>query len=192
MGSKLKYALASMLFISFNANSAVITDLFNTGVDNAGNALSGNVVADSHYDITAHSAFGVSLLGDAFTVGSGFPIGPWVGNSSDSRWIGTGQNSSNGPLTLTFSTTFTLGLDADLSSVSISALGGVDDVLTGIDLNGISTGVNFSGFTSLTSFSINSGFVHGINTLDFNVLNSGGGPTGLRIKNIDMQISKNN
>jgi len=180
-----KYTMVFLLAVSFNVNSAVITDLYNTGVDNSGNVLLGGIVADTHYDITAQSSYGVSLLGDAYTVGSGFPIGPWVANTPTSRWIGTGQSQSYGPYSLTFSTDFTIGSDADLSTVNISGLGGVDDYLSGINLNGVSTGAAFSGFRSLSSFSISSGFVHGINTIDFLVVNSGGGPTGLRIQDIE-------
>ena len=52
-------------------------------------------------------------------------------------------------------------------------------------LNGVNTGNTVSGFTAFTTFSINSGFVAGVNTLEFIVLNLAGtvgNPTGLRVE----------
>jgi hypothetical protein len=54
-----------------------------------------------------------------------------------------------------------------------------DDPGVDILLNGISTGNTGSGFSPFKDLSIKSGFVAGVNTLDFIVYNAGG-PTGLR------------
>ena len=161
-----------------------ITDLYDTGVDNAGNALGDNV-ADIHYSIIAPTGFTATTV-----TADGFPIPPWVANTATSRWIGTQLNDSQGPDggEMIFRTHFTIGADADLSSVVINGLGATDDTLNDVVLNGLSLGSLFSGFGSLTSFSITSGFTTGLNTLDFLVQNSSGfavNPTGLRIQGIN-------
>jgi hypothetical protein len=53
-----------------------------------------------------------------------------------------------------------------------------------IRLNGTSTGITAGGFSGWSSFTITSGFVAGLNTLDFVVVNTGSSPnpTGLRVE----------
>ncbi|MBC7773705.1 MAG: hypothetical protein H7210_14525 [Pyrinomonadaceae bacterium] len=158
-----------------------ILGLFNTGVDNAGVAL-GNNVDDPHYAFVLNP----SGLGDATVPNDGFPIPPWVANDANSRWIGPADgNDANGPGgTYLYRTTFILPDGADLSSATISGLWGADDAdaADAILLNGIVVSLGNGGFGALTTFNIPAGspFVHGLNTLDFRVLN-GGGPTGLRV-----------
>jgi hypothetical protein len=56
-------------------------------------------------------------------------------------------------------------------------------------INGLSTGnaVPVPGYESFHDFSISGGFVPGVNTLDFLVLN-GAGPTGLRVEMIGTAV----
>jgi len=166
------------------ANAVVIVDIYDTGVDNSGNAL-GESVADSHYSISSPSVYTAVTTPTA----PGFPIPPWVANSATSRWIGPNTSYASGPDggVMVFTTTFTIGAGADLSSASITGLGATDDTLNDVMLNGTSLGSLFSGFGSLQVFSINTGFVIGANALDFYVQNSSGfavNPTGLRIQDI--------
>lgn len=166
------------------AGVVTITDLFNTGVDNAGNAV-GSSVADSHYSI-------VNPGFTATTVATGvWPLspGPWVANNSTSRWIGTQNTSSHAPdgASLTFRTTFTIGTNADLTTVLISGSGAADNSNTDTILNGVSLGSLLGGFTPLKAFTISNYFILGTNTLDFVILNACCAPTnpvGLRIDGI--------
>lgn len=48
-------------------------------------------------------------------------------------------------------------------------------------MNGVAAGPNSSSYNTWMPFTINSGFVAGVNTLDFVVTNTGAGPTGLRV-----------
>ncbi|MEX2213465.1 MAG: PEP-CTERM sorting domain-containing protein [Phycisphaeraceae bacterium] len=159
-----------------------IAGLFNTGVDNSG-AVLGDSVNDPHYAIILQPAPGG--LTDTTIPADGFPIPPWVANSATSRWITPNTNDGNGPVgSYTYRTTFDL-IDVDLSTVVIQGLWASDNGGTDILINGLSTGSTNGGFGSLTAFTINSGFVLGLNTLDF-VLNNDGppGPTGLRVEGL--------
>jgi len=162
-----------------------VTDLFNTGVDAAGNAL-GDGVDDPHYALIAQPAPGG--LTDV-TVNDTWPIapaGPWVANGPNSRWIGPDANQGNGPGgDYIYRTTFTLPDIADLNAVALNGLWGSDNGGFDILINGASTGQANSGFGTLVPFSITDGFVFGTNTLDFALNNEGGGPSALRVDGIN-------
>ncbi len=88
-----------------------------------------------------------------------------------------GHNGSPTDAARTFRTTFDL-TGFDLATVEIDGLWGVDDTGLDILLNGVSTGIelpgiSFSYFNALHAFSIATGFVSGINTLDFVVQDNG-------------------
>ena len=168
-------------------NILSISDLFNTGVDGSGAALGDNV-DDPHYTLHVDP----SGLGDATVTDDNFPIPPWFANNAGSRWIGpadaTGNKDAYGPGgDYTYRTTFTLPPDADLARVLIEGAWATDNAGLDILINGISTGQqNTVQFSSLTPFSISSGFQIGPNTLDFVVNNAGTAPspTGLRVDNL--------
>ena len=115
----------------------------------------------------------------------------WMPNSGTSQWISPKQtysvNSVGSPMgdytyRITFDLTGFIPGTAVLS-FQFSADDNVSDVL----LNGVSTGVNAAGFTSWHgTFDLTSGFVAGLNTLDFIVHNNAPGgaltPTGLRVE----------
>jgi len=165
-----------------------ITDLFNTGVDASGNPLSGDV-DDPHYQITDFNNTGP--LADS-TIPS--PPGPWIANDADSRWIGVDNAATNGnaaPGEYTYETTFTIGNDADLSTALITGRWATDNGGVDILLNGDSVGAGqlSPGFGSLTNFIIDASdasFVHGTNTLAFQLNNAGSSPnpTGLRVDDL--------
>lgn len=159
------------------SNLRPITGLFNTGVDAAGNVLADNV-NDPHYNLIAQPAPGG--LSDATLPADGFPIPPWLANSATSRWIAPNANNGDGPPgSYTYRTTFDLG-GLEPSTAVIQGLWAADDSAT-LLINGVATANTVTGFGSLALFTINSGFIHGINTLDFVVNNGGTGPTGLRV-----------
>ena len=156
-----------------------IIDLYNTGVDNSRNVL-GDSVADPHYTLTTSPAGAVTPA--VTTPGTGWP-GGWVANTTTSRWIGPNSPSANGPVgDYTYKTTFTL---PSFSTASIVGELSVDDTITEILINGVSAGntVPLGSYTTISKFSISTGFLVGINTLEFKV-NSIGGPTGLRVDKI--------
>lgn len=168
------------------ANGAVITTLYNTGVDNSGNVLANNV-PDGHYQVTA-SPLGAFIPRTATAAGEGFPIPPWLGDSTVSRWIG--PNTTDlvaGDGLFTYRTTFDL-TGFIPGTASISGRWSTDDPGVNIFINGVATGQTSIDFTQWSAFTITSGFVNGINTIDFVVNNqnnpavSDTGPTGLRVE----------
>jgi len=150
--------------------------LHNTGVDDSGNPLA-NGVLDTHYTLVGYDA------PRAADESNGYPIGPWLGNDAKSAWIGPQGDSildgPGGPYDYQVSFTLAAGLNPALTS--ISGRWSTDDVGYDILINGQSTGNYAPDFTNWYDFSINSGFVSGVNTIDFLVYNFGG-PTGLRVE----------
>lgn len=177
----IRFAVAAAAMLAFAGGAqAVPISIFNTGVNGVGAVLPDGTLGDAHYSL-------ISLPGGTSTLrvrraSGGYPIPPWVGDNSLSAWIGPNNTTQlDGPAgTYIYRTTFDMtGLD--LSTAGLVGRWATDDPGTNILINGISTGITSAGYTSFTNFSINSGFVAGINTLDFYVLN-GGGPTGLRVE----------
>jgi hypothetical protein len=167
------------------------TSLFNTGVSDGGTPLPSGAV-DPHYTIVSSpDGSGPAAL---VVIDGQFPFPPWLPNSPDSRWIGPiadGRTAVGGPGgNWAYETTF------DLSSVDLSTfeLTGrlASDNTSKIFLNGVNTGTGAPGgivccYDHFTAFRITSGFVPGVNRLDFIVHNSDCGPecvnpTGLRVE----------
>lgn len=173
---------------------AKVPGLFNTGVDDSGNAISDGAV-DPHYSFVVNAD---STSTDSIVQNSGaFPIvtGPWIANTAGSKWIGprfdtaaaAGLAQGNG--TYVYRTTFDL-TGIDRSSVVITGGWAVDNNGVSIKVNGIATGlVNGNGFGGLTAFTINAqnaSFIDGVNTLEFEVQNADAvaGYTGLYVGNL--------
>jgi len=184
--TKLHTTLAALALVAFAvpaANAATITTLYNTGVDALGNPLAEDAV-DSHYTVTGGTQGPQAY---ATTSANGWPVapfGPWLGDNTSSTWLTpTLDSNADFGAVYTFTTTFDLtGLDP-LTAVINGMWAGDDGFgLSDIILNGVPTGQLSGGFTSWTPFSLTSGFVPGINTLSFQVENSGGGPTGVRVE----------
>jgi hypothetical protein len=182
--------IGSVMLAGQSADAAPI-DIFNTGVDANGNVLSPGA-ADTHYRITA-SAQGSFVTPAAAVVQSNHPA--WLSNdtvgATGSSWISviaTG-NSNIAAGSYVFQTTFDLtGLDP--SSAAITAQVAVDNTLTDIRLNGLPLAITRSGFAGFQApLTINSGFVAGVNTLAFLVLNASASPNpgGFRLEILDAQ-----
>jgi hypothetical protein len=175
----LVFAMVIMCLWSMQSEAAQITSLFNTGVNGSGSVLDSGVV-DPHYIITYSTDLNYpgpsSYVSDEV-----WPVGdPWVPNSTKSKWISPSANPDQGfDYRFIYRTTFDL-TKFNLATASITGYGGTDDEGY-IYLNGNYVG-NITGFESLTSFTISNGFIAGLNTLEFDVINSGGGPTGLRVE----------
>ncbi|MFZ5721084.1 MAG: PEPxxWA-CTERM sorting domain-containing protein [Pseudomonadota bacterium] len=173
--------LAALTLAAGQTQAATINGLFNTGTDATNLALvGGNGVADPHYSIFSSTTPGFAG-GQAVT----YFNSAYAAEDADSRWISLAANGSSGFNTTVYRTTFDLsGLDP--SSAQISGLWAVDNNAE-IFLNGSTTGVTLpngaNSFGLLHSFTISSGFVLGLNTLDFRV-NDAGPPTALRVDSL--------
>jgi hypothetical protein len=175
----IRLVLMTIMFLSLtlvcSGHAAPITGLFNTGVDDSNQVL-GATAIDSHYRIIASSD---SNGPNAYVTTDGnYPFGYWMPNNTSSKWIAPTKDTNAG-YEFTYRTTFDL-TGFNPTTALINGYGGTDD-LGAIYLNGKYV-CNINGFGSLTPFAISSGFVSGLNNLDFVVTNSGGGPTGLRVE----------
>lgn len=180
---------SGIAFASAGASAAAdlswIDGLYNTGeVFFAGEQ-------DTNYAFTVINGTATGTGGYGIvSEGVGFPFNAWSANSAASSWLTPSANagqsydpSSEG--LYKWSISFDLS-GKDLSSASFSGRWWADNQGY-VQLNGatISTGVNLS---SPTSFAASSGFVAGMNTLDFFVTNlaqGSGNPTGVRVEFLD-------
>jgi CSLREA domain-containing protein len=182
----LNKAVAKQFYRLIGIGSTNISGLFNTGVG-ANGALLASGSVDPHWQIVQSPD--VSFPGpNAIVVNdTGFPIPPWLANGPASKWLApqasqaTGNQSGDYKYRISFNLT---GLDR--FNTVINGHWTSDNVGTQVLLNGVATGfVNDGNFGVVGSpFTITSGFVAGVNTLDFVVNNAGTGanPTGVRIE----------
>lgn len=144
--------------------------VFNTGVS-ATNVVLPTGTVDPHY-------VGVTPTSTVF-VGTGLD-GLWINNNSVSKWVGPDAAAGDGTYSLIYRTTFDLtGFDA--ATAAIAGRWATDNFGTDIKLNGVSTSQTSATFSSFSNFTLNSGFVAGLNTIDF-LWNNAGGPGGLRVE----------
>ena len=143
--------------------------------------VTGGTIGDEHYTLISDPNGTITGIKTATAISEGYPIGPWLGDNSLSSWIGPNTGDLVGPGGLfTYQTTFDLsGLDH--TTASILGRWATDDQGIDILINGTATGNTSASFGVFTDFTINSGFIAGVNTLDF-VVTNGHGPTGLRVE----------
>lgn len=157
--------------------------IFNTGVS-ATDAVLSPGAADPHWSITASPA-GPFASAVVQANNGAWLVNDAVGTLDGSSWISTVNSGATNiaPGTYTFETTFSLaGLNPDTAVLVFEVA--TDDQLTGVFLNGVATGITSSGFATLGGpFTIDSGFLGGVNTLTFQVLNGGtaANPGGFRV-----------
>jgi len=180
--------ISSSLFVAVPAYANTIDGLYNTGVDNLGNALANSTVGDLHYSLIASPQESITTTKIGTAVG-GWPIGPWLGDSAQSAWIGPNTAVFEGPVgDYVYRTTFSLN-QVNPNTASILGRWSTDNLGIEIYLNGVRTGHFTNGdFGTWTSFALSSGFVSGVNTIDFK-LNNGGGPTGLRVEFLSSSVA---
>ncbi len=123
---------------------------------------------------------------DVLTLKPGFPVGPWLAEGPNSKWVApqSDQGKGNEPGVYVYQLQFDLsGFDPE--TAKLVGQWTADDTGPEIVLNGESTGLKTStGFNALGGdFEITSGFVAGVNTIDFKAENGGdaANPTGIRI-----------
>ena len=188
MRLKLKsgFALAALTVVmglaSAPSHAVAITGLFNTGADALNLALTGgNGVVDMHYQILSSTSPGYAG-NQAVT----YFNAAYAANDANSRWISLSANGNPGSNTTVYRTTFDL-TGFDPLTALITGNWGTDNAGS-IFLNGVDSGLSSTGFGSLLGFSLNSGFVAGVNTLDFEVRDFGQ-PTALRVDDLAGTVS---
>jgi Beta-galactosidase jelly roll domain len=158
--------------------------VFNTGVDSTGAALPGGSV-DPHYTLLTSAE--ATLPGPDAIVTSQIADGYWVAQSDTSKWIAPSANQAypgadpcNTAGTYVYRTTFMLTAE---QTATFKLLGqwGADNYGIDVLLNDVSLGITAASYNPLTAFSIQAGFVTGLNTLDFKI-NDIGCPNGLRVE----------
>ena len=181
-------ALAGLFSLAGSADAATITTLYNTGVDGSGNVLANGTTPDPHY--TLISVPSGSTTTRIITSAGGFPVPPYIGDNTTSRWIvpNNTPEGDNAPVgTYIFRTTFDLtGFDASTAKIT----GGWSTDNNGLDIkiNGVSTGFTTPAnqfALGFAAFAISGNFVAGLNTLDFIVNNAAGttgNPVALRVE----------
>ncbi len=179
--------LLFLLAIASQSASAAVIPLPSTGTDSSGNLLPGGS-ADSHYEV-----FGPAVPGGApAAVYSPSSIWfQWVPDDPNSGWIGFQDSFSSSPHG-NYAYELTVDLSGyDPATASISGSWGADQ-FGSISLNGNGTGVslpdgnwNSANAPNLNPFTISSGFVSGINKLDFIVTEPDDGD-GLRVRNLSL------
>lgn len=166
-----------------------LTGIFNTGVDNTGVSLPEDSV-DPHYTFATPPPTGTVPIVN--TSATGFPIapgGPWLGDSPISAWICPAPDTTGNAGDYFYRTTFTISAGVDLSQVFVTGRLTSDNATSGVLINGVATGITGSGnFPAFDpQFMIQTGFVAGLNTIDFVVNEATGsaganGFTGLRVE----------
>jgi len=170
------------LVMSFStAVEAAPITLFNTGVDGGGALLTPGDL-DPHWTITTSPDGSFIAPGPAITQ-LNHPA--WLANGPDSNWISVTDAGTNNVAagTYVFETTFDLtGLVP--ATAQIVGQYSPDNAVSDVLINGVSTGISGGAFNVFTPFAINSGFIAGVNTLEFLLLNGGPGanPGGLRVE----------
>jgi len=184
--------VAITAFAMAGAAHAGAIAIFDTGVSASGNPLPNGTAGDLHYTLVNEPG-GTSAL-QVRTSAGGYPIPPWLGSDAFSAWIGPQNDAQlDGPAgNYDYRTTFNLTGFA-FGTASLSGQWSADNEGVDILINGISTGNQLLDpsavgvpFESVRAFSINSGFIAGVNTLDFIVRNFDtapvANPTGLRVE----------
>lgn len=170
----LSFILAGLLAVASAAHADV--GLYNTGVSASGTPLS-NQSVDTHYSVSYNGSTSSPI---SFNSAQGYPFPYWLGDNSTSSWISPTYNTVGDGGYYVYKTSFDL-TGIDLSSAKIVGQYANDDPLTGMSINGNALAVNSGSMGGWTGFTINSGFVSGVNNLEFTVYNHFG-PTGLRVE----------
>jgi hypothetical protein len=160
-------ALTALLVLPSLVRAAPITTLFATGVASPGVLITAvNGTPDPHWDVISGPGIGAPIDAVRFQC-CYFAEGP------NSMWISSNSIGGSGAGAYLFRTTFDLtGFDPLLTSIAV--LCATDNGLDGVFLNGVLVPGDcdsFGGFAP--AFDIASGFIAGINTLDFNVVDFG-------------------
>ncbi|QSA97553.1 hypothetical protein [Methylococcus sp. EFPC2] len=166
------------------------------GLVNTGQGLSSGTV-DTHYAFETLSGTATGTGGYGVVApNSGFPLNYWIANTEASKWLAPTANAAQSYDALSeghYKWTLDFDLSGyDASTASFSARFSADNGAT-VKLNGVSlTSTPYPvSYRDWTSFGTESGFVGGINTLEFFVTNErrgSGNPTGLRVEFLSSNV----
>lgn len=159
-------------------------EMFNTGVTSTRTLAAGGSV-DPHYALIQSAE--ATLPGPDAIVVSQIATGFWLGDNGTSQWIAPsedqrypGATPCNASGVYVYRTSFDLtGFES--STARVTGGWAADNAGTNIYLNGNGLGLTAGGYGTLSPFVIDSGFLPGVNTLDFEV-NDFGCPNGLRVE----------
>lgn len=170
----------ALFLITPNVSAETIPGLFPTGVDDFGSIL-GTGTLDAHYTLSGPAGPAIARSTDV----------AWLSPPAGSKWIGPSNGNNDPAGTYSYSISFDLtGLD--LTTAVIMGRWTSDND-SQIFLNSAATGLATTRpqdpFRRLEpTFTLNDGFVLGINTLEFRVWN-GGGPTALLVSELSGQAA---
>ena len=165
--------------------------VFNTGVAANRTLLPGGSV-DPHYTLIASAE--PTLPGPNAIVTTQIADGYWIPQGPNSKWIAPSANQSfpgANPCNAAGSYTYRTLIDLtgfDPATAVIQGQWAVDNQGAAIRLNGVSIGATQPGYNPFQMFTINSGFIAGVNTLDF-VTSDQGCPNGLRVEILSANAS---
>jgi uncharacterized protein (TIGR03437 family) len=180
------YAPAAPVTQSFAviAGSATIPiAIFGTGYVAGGPGLAAVGAVDGNFNLISCPAGACVSNGNggyrAFVTLTGqYPFPFWVADTSSGQWIGPASGGNevtiDAPGLYVYREKFDLS-GFNLATVALNGFFAIDDTWNYMQLNGVTVGPTSASMSSLTPFSLTSGFVPGINTIDFFVTN---GPTG--------------
>ncbi len=184
--SKLFVCLGLVVSTQGFSSAAIISTLRNTGVNAAGTLVLAHGATDTNY--TAVSVPSGSSVLVAQTSAGGFPIGPWLGDNTISRWITPNNSGDNDPAgNYVIRHTFSLsGFNHTTASFSgrWASDNGASMYLNNVLISSTAAFPSSNSFTTWTTFSASSGFISGLNTLEFRVNNAtnAASPMGLRVE----------
>ncbi len=173
-------ALAALVALPAQAQSANNLGLRATGVDAAGTRLASGAI-DPHWRIVTPSGTSNAVVVNALDANNPCRLAnTWVAPASPSCWIWGSANGQPTNTSLTFRTTFDLtGFVAGTATISgkwAADNQGISILLNGVELPGLNTGGTGEAFRTLYDFTIAAGnpnFRAGVNTLDFVVRDNG-------------------
>ena len=191
---------ACLLMIAGQAFSASPIAIFGTGhVMGSSNNLIGPGAVDGNFTLVSCPTAEACVSNDNSGTSSGYnayvtltgqyPFPLWLANTNSAYWIGPAiggnENTIDAQGVYDYKQTFDL-TGFDLRTVEIGGFFATDSSAT-IKLNGVAVvGASNSSPSTLTAFSITTGFVSGINTIDFLVTNgpspAAENPTGLFVE----------
>lgn len=188
-----------------------IPTLYSSGVDGFGNLLPDGAI-DSHYTLVVSPDATFPGPSTQVVNSAGWQYNYWTTNGPNSKWVAprASADAGNAGGQYIYRTTFDLtGLNANTAVIN-GILGSDDEIYAitlnnnifitqialqfphvgdlvasmmqpGVIVNASSPFLN-TGFSATTPFTIDEGFIAGINSLEFLVNNGGGTPTGLRVE----------
>jgi hypothetical protein len=192
--SAVAIGLSGLLGAAARADS--ITGLYNTGVVSPGVVAADDLV-DSHYSLASSPLFPSGHAQSVYVTDQlsfMFPGHYWLADTTTSKWISPQPYYTNSvptdlpsPPPYTFETTFN---SSGANPLGITGRFAVDNELVDIVLNNHTVATGGGSDMTWTPFTISSGFVSGLNTLDFVVFNdiqtgnsnNDGNPTGIQIQ----------